>query len=494
MNNLASLILAAAKGNPAADFGTVELTEPLPVAVRRAACLARHFAALGHARGARLALVGHTSADYMATWLAAQLAGIEIALLNPDYPDELLLGMLDDLRPNAVAWLDRAAASVDLPRIDLRDWWNRHRADQPEPPPLDAEVAGVSCASADISSFIHTSGTTGRPKLCALSHDYFLRLGRFFADSLCLTRHDRLFAPMPMFHINPLGYGLVGSLTAKASVLGTNRFSASQFWPLVKQQRFSALVLHPAPTIILATTTTTADARGHGVRVAFGAESTISALFDLPLGVGGYGSTEAAGLCHAWHFRAGDAPMVKEGISNFTGRPRYDIDFMVDANEEILVRGKVGQAILSGYMRDGKLCNALDEAGWFHTGDRGRVDAATGCLVFIERMTEAIRCKGEYVPIDFVEASLSKCASLGAFALWRQPSPVTGHEVVIYTESQAVDLDDLRAVLSALPPFMRAQRLLRVQALPRTGIGKVQRGQLDRLETLDDIALWQAKS
>lgn len=490
MNNLASLILNAVRGNPSALFGTVEQAEPLSTVVDRAAYLARHLADLGHSRGSRLALVGRNSADYMATWLATQLAGVELALLNPDYPDELLTSMLDDLRPAATLWLDRPAADIDAPQIDLREWWVRHRTETPDPSPIKpGELAGVACARSDISSYIHTSGTTGKPKLCALSHDYFLRLGRFFADSLCLTRQDRVFAPLPMFHINPLGYGLVGSLTAKASILGTNHFSASKFWPLVKEHRFSALVLHGAPTIILATTTTSADARGHEVRIAFGAESMISALFDIPICVGGYGSTEAAGLCHSWHFRAGDTPMAAEGISNFTGRPRYDVDFTVNGEEEILVRSKAGQAILSGYMREGELCSPLDENGWFHTGDRGRIDEA-GCLVFIERASEAIRCKGEYVPIEFVEGSLSKCRSLGNFALWRKPSAVTGHEVVIYTQSGNVDLDEVRAVVSTLPPFMRAQRIIRVAELPRTGIGKVQRNKLDGLEELGAIPLW----
>jgi acyl-coenzyme A synthetase/AMP-(fatty) acid ligase len=65
--------------------------------------------------------------------------------------------------------------------------------------------------------------------------------------------------------------------------------------------------------------------------------------------------------------------------------------------------------------------------------------------------------------------------------------------VVIYTQSEAVDLADLRTVVSTLPPFMRAQRLIRVKQLPRTGIGKVQRAQLDRIEELADIAIWETQ-
>jgi len=492
VNNLASLIVRAANANSSAPFGTVEQAEPLGLAVAHAAGLARHLRERGFRRGSRWALVGRSGTDYMLTWLAAQLAGVELALLNPEYPDELLAAMLADLQPVAVAWLDRAAVAMPQStamQVDLRACWSACREqDTPAAAVNPEELGGMACGADDIASFIHTSGTTGRPKFCALSHDYLLRLGRFFADTLCLSRGDRLFAPLPMFHINPLGYGLVGGLTAHASVLGTQQFSASRFWPLVKQHGFTALVLHAAPSIILATTTTRADASGHAVRVAFGVESTLCALFDIPVGVGGYGSTESGGLCHAWHFRPMDPPMAPEGISNYAGRARYDVAWTVDEQGEILTRAKAGHAIFSGYLSQGKVESPLDRQGWFHTGDRGRIDEY-GNLVFIERMNEAIRVKGEYVPIEFVESTLTRCPSLGSFALWRKDSPTTGHEVVIYTQSSAVNVEEVRAVIATLPRFMRPNRVIRVAQLPRTGVGKVQRMQLDKLAELESIGL-----
>lgn len=492
MSNLGTLIVTAAKSQPQALFGTVEATQPLADAVADAAQLALHLRDLGLGRGSRVALIGRSGSDYMLSWLAAQLAGVELALINPDYPDELVLAMLQDLQPAALAWLDRpeiAMPGSERRQIDLRTWWDAYRArtDGATAATL-ATLDGLACAPSDIASFIHTSGTTGRPKFCALSHEYLLRLGRFFADSLVLGPNDRVFAPLPMFHINPLGYGLIGGLTARASVLGTRQFSASKFWPTVKEHGITALVLHAAPSIILATTTTHADAQGHGVRVAFGVESTLCGLFDIPVGVGGYGSTESAGLCHAWHFRARDPQMASEGISNYAGRARYDVAWKVAEDGEILTRDKLGQAIFSGYMRDGKVVSALDPDGWFHTGDKGRIDGY-GNLVFLERMNEAIRVKGEYVPIDFVETALTRCASLGQFALWRKDSASTGHEVVIYTESGTVNLDEVRAAIEPLPRFMRPLRVIRVARLPRTGVSKVQRAQLGAAPELESLAL-----
>lgn len=489
--NLATLIVEAARSHPHSEFGTLEASQPLGDAVAHAAALAHGLHRMALAGGGRRwALVGRTGNDYMLSWLAAQLAGVELALVNPDYPDKLLAAMLDDLRPHAIAWLDRPAGTLAArpePALDLRAWWDEHRAGGAAGAAPEG-LPGLARAGDDIAGYIHTSGTTGRPKFCALSHDYLLRLGRFIADTLVLGSGDRVFAPLPMFHINPLGYGLIGSLTARASILGTDKFSASRFWPTVKERRVSVLISHTAPSIILATSTTADDALGHGLRAAFGMEATLCGLFDIPVGVGGYGSTESAGLSHAWHFRAGDKQMAREGISNYAGRARHDVDWTVSGDGEILVRDKLGHAIFSGYVRDGAVVSPLDPQGWFHTGDKGRIDDY-GNLVFIERMNEAIRVKGEYVPIEFVETALTRCQSLGPFALWRVDSPTTGHEVVIYTESDAVDADDLRAAIAGLPRFMQPQRVIRVAALPRTGVGKVQRGQLNALAELSCVRL-----
>ena len=167
---------------------------------------------------------------------------------------------------------------------------------------------------------MHTSGTTGVPKFCEQTHEYFLRLGRFIADSLCLSEADTVLAPLPMFHINPLGYGAVGGLTGGAEVLGLERFSASGFWPLVRAAGVTALILHAPPVEILKRATTAADAAGHRVSRVFFADPDFLETFDVPLGFSAYGSTEAGGLCHIWTWRRGERPDLAEGMSRYGGR------------------------------------------------------------------------------------------------------------------------------------------------------------------------------
>ena len=110
---------------------------------------------------------------------------------------------------------------------------------------------------------MHTSGTTGPPKFCAQSHHYFLSLGRFIADSMAISPGDTVFAPLSMFHINPLGYGFMGGLTGGAEVLGTKRFSASRFWPTVRETGSTVVFLHGPPVAILNKATRSEDAAGH---------------------------------------------------------------------------------------------------------------------------------------------------------------------------------------------------------------------------------------
>jgi crotonobetaine/carnitine-CoA ligase len=494
MSNLAKLIESAARAVPDSLFGTIENPLTLSDSVKKAAQLAAHMDKKGYKVGSLWAVIGNNSTEYMLTWMAAQFAGVQLALLNPDYPDELIISMLDDLQPQAIVWLDRTSfdwSNGTAIQINLREWWDEQPTEIAQEAKINIRtLPGMKCDSDSISAYIHTSGTTGRPKLCALSHDYFLRLGRFFADSMCLGKDDKVFAPLSMYHINPLGYGLIGSLTAKASILSTRKFSASKFWIQVKENNFSALILHPSISIILATASSPEDVKNHNVRISFAAETLLCGLFNIPVGVCGFGSTESAGLSHSWHFRAGDMPMCPEGISNYAGRARYDVDWKIDEESgEILVQNKgEGQAILSGYIRNGLVQSALDENGWFHTGDRGRKDKY-GNLVFIERLSEAIRVKGEYVPIDFVESKLTRCRSLAPFALWRKDNESTGHEVQIYTESTEVDLDEVRTVIKNLPRFMQPLKIVRIEQLPRVGANKVARNKLFDLPELDVISL-----
>lgn len=486
MTSVGELIKVAASENPSARFGTFQQFDTLRSTVERADLIAQHLKAAGFGRGSVLAVLGTNCASYIVTWMAAQSLGIQTAQINPAYPDEFLAQMLDDLGPDAIVWIARAPGALverTEPQFDASDAWNGivHPLNDRQ---LRGEAKSGDCRAEDIAAYLHTSGTSGNPKFCALSHEYFKRLGRYFADVMGFARHDLVINPLPLFHINPIGNGLVGALTGRCGFLSTERFVADEFWGQVRDHGATALVLHGPPANLLKAKTTGKDAAGHKVRVGFACVPSFLREFDIPIGIGGYGSTEAGGFCHDWTFRPGDVDLPAEGALALAGRARHDVDFKLADDGEILVRGKAPHVLFSGYRRNGEVVDALDADGWFPTGDRGRLDDY-GNLVFIERMSESIRVNAEYVPIDFVEDRLKTARSLADFALWRVPSENRGHEAVVYTTAPDADPDDVRSAVADLPRYMRPTQLIHIAAIPRdSGVGKVQRRLLDQADRL----------
>src|SRR6218665_1030829 len=68
---------------------------------------AARLSATGLVRGDVVAVIGHNSGAYLVSWMAPQFAGLQAALINPAYPDELLGTMLDNLAPRGILWVGR---------------------------------------------------------------------------------------------------------------------------------------------------------------------------------------------------------------------------------------------------------------------------------------------------------------------------------------------------------------------------------------------------
>ena len=476
IENLTRLFVARAAGQPDLRIGTLDEQLALPDALRRAAGGALRLRELGLDDRDRLAVVATSSTDYLVVWMACVLSGVPVALVNPTYPPELLAQMLDDLDP-ALVFTDLpdhafAGSRQVVPLADSRAW-------------PDADPTGTPGATADrfdLVSFMHTSGTTGVPKFCAQTHSYFLRLGRAIADALELTAQDRVLAPLPLFHINPLGYGIVGALTAGADALTVAKFSASRFWPAVREHGITSMVLHAPPVEILKRAATAQDAAGHQVRSMFYADGDFMARFDIPLAVSCYGSTEAAGVSHLHQWRLGAE--IPTDASRYGGATRVDVEDRLDDGGQILVREREPGTLFAGYFADGKLDPTRDADGWFATGDLGRRDTAGG-LRFLERAAESIRVKGEFVPIPFVEERLGAIPELVDLALWKKPGELVDDEVVLYAVADELPVEQIRAIAADLPVFMRPSHVARVGTIPRdAAAGKVQRRLLHGQEVL----------
>jgi acyl-CoA synthetase (AMP-forming)/AMP-acid ligase II len=468
-NNLARAIVAQAETRPQLRVGVahdqLSLVEAVGLAAGRAAALRDG----GLRPGDRVALVAPTSSDYVVTWLACLLLGTPVALVNPTYPDDLLAQVLGRLGPKLVLAADAVATARSHPARD------------------PAGLPGLDADTYDIASFMHTSGTTGLPKFCAQTHDYFGRLAVAMASALDLTPDDRVLAPLPLFHINPMGYGIITALLTGADALTVERFSASGFWRVVVDEQVTVLVLHAPPVEILKRRTGPADADGHRVRTMFYADAEFLRRFRVPAAVSGYGSTEAAGVTHLARWSA--AGEIPSDASRHGGRARDDIEWRLADDGTIFVRERERAAMFDGYVTVDGLDPARDADGWFDTGDLGREEAGDR-LVFLERAAESIRVKGEFVPIPFVEGHLGTVPGLDDCAVWKRPGRLVDDEVVLYLVADPVPVELLTARIAELPAFMRPVAVARVAQLPRdAAAGKVTRRLLPDVEVLDWLEL-----
>lgn len=495
MNNLAELLTHRRATSGAQRFGIAGATERFDQVYDRAARLAGLFGSLGVAPGDCVAVIGSNSASYLTTYLALQLSGAETALINPSYPAELLSEMLRDLLPAWVVWAGPEPSEglyPDCPHIDARAADAETliaRGVEHAAPGTAGELPGLGRFPGDIAGYMHTSGTTGTPKFCAQTHEYFLRMGRFVADSMGLYERDTVFAPLPMFHVNPLGYGMIGSLVAGAGLVTTPRFSASRFWDEVRDNDVTALILHAPPVEILKRATTREHAAGHQVRITFFADEAFMSEFGIPVGVSGYGSTEAGGFCHVWLWRRGDDTAGLPLLSRYAGRSRPDVRWRLSGDGEIEIAGTRPGVLFEGYRKGNTLIRPFDEDGWFATGDLGRIDEA-GNLIFLDRRAESIRVKGEFVPIDYVEDHFAQLPGVSDVAVWRHPSELTGDEVALYVVGEGIDVPAVQAAAAQLPAFMQPRIVIRTDEIPRGGgVGKKLRRNLDQAPRLEQAVL-----
>jgi acyl-CoA synthetase (AMP-forming)/AMP-acid ligase II len=154
-------------------------------------------------------------------------------------------------------------------------------------------------------------------------------------------------------------------------------------------------------------------------------------------------------------------------------------DLPPDVDGEVIIRGPE-QFI--GYRDPALNADAFTAQGWFRTGDLGHLDCA-GRLTITDRIKDVIIRGGETISSGQVEDVLNTHPAVAEVAVVAAPDPRYGEvvaAVVVLAPGSALDLDDLRAhfAASGLARQKTPERLVFVDALPRTSLGKVRKAEL----------------
>jgi len=325
--------------------------------------------------------------------------------------------------------------------------------------------------------FIFTSGTTGLPKPCITSHRYLLAMTGNIARLLKATPEDRFLSCLPNYHGN-VYIGTFSALMADAVAIIESRFSASRYWQWVRQYNATVLMLHITPMNVLLKQPPKPDDADNSARagIFMVGDGAIPFLnrFGLPLGLSMYGSTEAGGFCTM-------SPFAPDAVhdSRFSGKARDDIELEIwneddeavppDTVGEIVIRDKAAHTIYSGYYNMPEKTAGACRNFWFHSGDMGYLDEKGG-LHFVGRTEESIRVKGEFIPVDRLEACVRRHPSVAECAAVGVPSDIGEEDIKLYIKLQPGADPDPAAICSHcedhLPRFMIPRYIAYVDAFP----------------------------
>lgn len=338
---------------------------------------------------------------------------------------------------------------------------------------------GARPSGDDVLIQLYTSGTTGRPKGCLLTHRGWLSSITGWAHATGMSSRDVVWAQLPLFHVAGLHF-LFTTLATAGTYVADGPGDAARFWEVVRKRAVTVATLFPNPF----------DIAGHpdagrsldDIRLAF-SQHTNDALAQALPGVTvatSYGATELGGMALA---AFGDDCLRPGPV---LGRPLLGlVAAVLDDDDEPLPHGQIGElcfrgaATTPGYWNLPEASAEVLRNGWLHTGDLGRADP-DGLIFFADRKKDMVKPGGENVYSVEVEAVLNSHPAVAECAVIGVPDDRWGEAVkavvVARDELTAEELDAW--CLDRLAAFKRPRWYGFVASLPRNATAKVVKPEL----------------
>ena len=414
--------LLAVPVNPARSYHPDGYEIGYADAATQVRALMHDYQQAGYGLGHRVGLLLESRPEHMLHKLALNALGVCCVPVNPDYRPAEFAYLIDHARLDLLLVL---ASHADATEAALRE--SRHRPavmrceQWAQGLPAAARPAEAGQPGADTpASILYTSGTTGRPKGCVLSHHYELAAGQAYATrgGLASIREgaERLYNPLPLFHVNASILSFYCMLLTGGCQVQTDRFQPSRWWQEVRQTR--ATIVHYLGVVIqlLLLQPPSPEDKTHGVRFGFGAgvEPQLHAAFEQRFGfplLELWGMTEMVRIlvdCHAP--RQVGTRAFGRAVEGVQARAVDDLDQEVADGTpgELVIRHSEEtprKAFFSEYLDDPAATESAWRGGWFHTGDMVVRDAS-GMFHFVDRRKNIIRRSGENIAAAEVEAML----------------------------------------------------------------------------------------
>lgn len=266
---------------------------------------------------------------------------------------------------------------------------------------------------------LYTSGTTANPKGCMISHEAIVRNSAALADRYELGREDSFWSPLPMFHIAAI-LPLVSIFSKFGTYVTMGYFQAGEALKMMEAEQVTAtypcfwtimsdLVDHPDfdSTDLSRVKLMNANFAVQPPEIAAKMKKAMPhAVF-----VGTFGMTETAGTVSTSRLDDSETQRFTRLGVPLSG---IEVKAMNPETGEECGPGEKGEAWIRGYSTfteyyksPGKTAEALDDEGWFHSGDLISIDG-DGQLMFHGRLRDMLKVGGENVAAVEIESCLQE--------------------------------------------------------------------------------------
>jgi len=436
--------------------------------------MAQLFLQRGLRAGDRLCVYLPNSIEMIDLYLACVKTGVIFVPINILYREREISHILHDAQPSAVAAGEEFPASIE--RWSSRDLTRDASS-------LSAERPATALEGDAPAAIVYTSGTTGASKGAILTHNNFASNALNLLACWQISSADRFLSVLPLSHVHGLGNGLHAWLIGGCRTLLLERFD---------RQSAEAAFLNFRPTLF------------------FGVPAIYVRMLDIPLEtareIGGFMRLFVSGsaplpaqVLEEFQARFGHAILERYGmtetlmnISNpYQGErrpgsvglplPGVTIRLVSDRGEpacdsetgEVLIRGP---NVFAGYWRREQATQQAFVDGYFRSGDLA-IRSPDGYYTLQGRKDDVIISGGFNIYPREIEEFLQEQEGIAEAAVVGLPDPVRGQTPVAYVVAgDGFDATRLEACCRAkLASFKVPRAFVRVEQLPRTALGKIQK-------------------
>lgn len=496
-------VVSAEAGKPSRRIGYAVLRE-------RSNRMSGALLSLGLVPGDRIATLGWNTGHHLEMYYATMAAGFVCHTLNPRYTVEHLVAIVNEACDRAIAVASSlvpllSALLPHCPTIEHIIVMDGEPAGAIPPPGctagawlhdalLERHGAATPWGGFDENApagLCYTSGTTGAPKGVVYTHrsNYLHTLHVLQADAIALSGRDTVLAAVPMFHANGWGLPFAAPAVGAQLVLPGRHADGASLTALMREERVSVAVgVHTLWIGVIDFLDRVGGDLPDLERVLIGGSKcpdTLIRRMQDRLGVQvqtSWGMTEMSPVGTIAPASAPSSP------TSGSGRPPLGVDLkLVDADGVTLPdqRGGVGHLKVKGasvvdrYYQAAD--DALDEEGYFDTGDLASIDAE-GNVTICGRSKDLIKSGGEWINPAEIEDIIGQHPAVGQVAVIGRADRKWGERPLLVVEPRTGHVFDGAELLAWLrgkvPDWWIPDRVEPVDAMPLAATGKVDKNRL----------------